>query len=262
MTPQQEAYAARYGTRVAPKLVNSLWQYYNNPGTTGAAAGAEAGTAGASAFGENGVGMTAGGWASVAAPLVMAYLKYQAGSGVNEPLARRRETVGAAKMFKDLIDGLNPSATETYDYGLSPKAWKPSLDGGPSTEIDENNKWGLGDLWHLMHKYGSGHSQQGGTGNSGYNDIDIDKNLMGSTGLDARQLAEKLGLGEMPDWSKQTYDTWNASFNKEPVFMDSVDSMTGERKSQMMSPYEQQKAQMASEEEELKKRGVVMMGGT
>jgi hypothetical protein len=205
--------------------------------------------------------MTTAGWASLAAPLIMGYLKYQGGSGVNEPLARRRQTVGAAKLFKDLIDGLNPSGVEAYNYGLQPKAWKPDIDGGVPTEVDENNKWGLSDLWHMMHRYGTGHAQQGGVGNSAFSDTDIDRNLMGSTGLDAQQLAEKLGLSALPDWGKQSYDTWNASLNTEPITMDSFDSFMGGRNSQILSPVEQQKSKMQMDDEELRRREAVTMGG-
>jgi hypothetical protein len=63
--------------------------------TTTAAAGSEAGS--------GLTGLSAGGYAMVAAPLVMAYMKYQAGSGRNEPREQRMETDKYTSMLADLI---------------------------------------------------------------------------------------------------------------------------------------------------------------
>jgi len=242
------------GSKVGPQVSKHLINFWNNPGlysnvagTAGAAAQAGAsaglgaggygsgmaaselaagagaggaaggaGAAGGSSLGSMGAsGMTAGSVASVAAPLIMAYLKYQAGSGVNEPKRKQYETRGAGKMLSDLMSGTKVDPNNAYQYGLKPKYLPDWLD--PSGYREEGGGAARGtwtvdprgyspmELYSAMHRYGTGHKQSGGVGNSGYSDQQID-DMFGSQKGSLYQL---LGMDKPPDWSNTTWDASN-----------------------------------------------------
>ena len=199
-----------------------LWDKYVSPLYTEAAAEGGADIAGLSGAGEAGAGgsalasegvagVGAGGWAALAAPLVMAYLKYQAGSGVNEPLRRKAETHGSGKMLSDLISGKKIDPLYNYaEYGLRPKTLPSWFDPAQQGEGGENVGLGTLDprgysayeLYDLMHRHGSGHYQTHGTGNSGYTDQQIDDMF----GTQKEGLAKLLGVNALPDWTNRRYD--------------------------------------------------------
>jgi hypothetical protein len=164
--------------------------------------------------------MGVGAYASLAAPLVMAYLKYQAGSGRNEPMEKRMETQGAVPLLKNILEGQQVNNNDLWSqYRQQPRYLQTD---GASDVLDTNYKPSVGELWNQMHHRGSGHAQQGGTGSSGYSDADIDANIL-KTGVDKAALLKALGLDELPDWTKQTYDTWFANNyggkKDNPIFM-------------------------------------------
>lgn len=173
-------------------------------------AGAEAGLGGGGAVAaEGGAEMGLGGMASLAAPLVMAYLKYQAGSGRNDPLIKRTETQGAVPLLKNTLAGQPGDANDLWANYRLPNKWMPSQNGGPSETIDQT-PYSVSELYHMMHNRGKGHSQQGGTGSSGYSDAEIDDMILGS-GVSEKDLLAALKIDKLPDWNKYSYDTWFAN---------------------------------------------------
>jgi hypothetical protein len=110
-------------------------------GAEAAAEGAPtAGTAAAETAGESSLGsLGAADYSaavpalSVAAPLIMAYLKYQAGSGVNEPVRKRGETACAIRALQSMAGGGENKTQAIFilnmDYRLnifkSPKEMPP-----------------------------------------------------------------------------------------------------------------------------------------
>lgn len=179
-------------------------------GGYGAAAGAggygtAAASSGAASLGAEGVGMTLGGAFSVIAPIIMGYLKYQAGSGRNEPLEKRAETQGSGKLLSDLAAGkkIDPNST-LENYGLRTKMLPPWMTGGEETTVDPRGYTAY-DLYSRMHDIGTGRPQTGGLGNSGYSDQQIDDMM----GPDKGKIATLLGLAGLPDWGKHD---WNKGF--------------------------------------------------
>jgi len=204
MNAKAQAATQRYLRRVGPKTANALYSYYTAPASTAATTGA---TTGASAYGSSGVGMTTAGWASVAAPLLMAYMAYTAGSGQNTPLRLKGETMGSAKLIKDLLGGQKVDKNDYWSkYRLQPKYTKDWSIGAdqPGWNPPEAEDYGIGELWHRMHYMGKGGNYDV---NSSLTDADIDS-LFGELGVDSGQLAKSLGLDAMPDWNSQNYSDW------------------------------------------------------
>jgi hypothetical protein len=173
---------------------------------------------------------------SLAAPLIMAYLKWQAGSGENTPVRKQYETRGAGKMLSDLMSGTKVDPKNTYqDYGLYPKSMPGWLDPNSSMNAGERYSPGIEtidpggyspeELYSLMHRFGTGAKQQGGLGNSGYSDQQID-DFFGSQKGD---LSRMLG-GNTPDWSKTTWDQsgWTAqnTLNRQKELTDKLGGMS------------------------------------
>lgn len=197
------------GARIAPKAIKYLWNLYNAPAAAGTEAGASgaAATAGAEGGAATGAtnaatGMTAGSWATLAAPLIMMYLKYQAGSGVNEPLLKRVQTQGAGRLISDLLAGKTQDPSNQYsNYNLPPNY---AVGSEPWNGPAKVNPYDINTLWTMMHQKGAGAEQPGGTGSSGYTDEQIDTMF----GSDRNALAKALGMDSLPDWTKQTYGDW------------------------------------------------------
>jgi hypothetical protein len=200
-----------------------LWDKYVSPLYTEAAAEGGADVAGLSGAGEAGAGGSAlasegvagvgvGGWAALAAPLIMTWMKHQAGSGINEPIRKQYETKGAGKMLSEMIEGKTVNPNESYKYGLKPKYIPDWLD--PSGYREEGGGAARGtwtvdprghspqELYDAMHRYGTGHDQTGGVGNSGYSDQQIDDMF----GTQKEGLAKLLGVNSLPDWTNRRYD--------------------------------------------------------
>lgn len=215
---------AKYGTKVGPKILKALMQYFSAPAATAASTGAAtaattgafsagdvglaAGSTGAGAGASSGVGgVSAGGWASLAAPLIMSYMAYQAGSGMNEPLVKQMETKGSGKLIKDLLAGNKPDNTDYWSkYRLQPKysrGWDLGADV-PGWKPPETQDYGISELWHKMHSMGAGANQPGGKGSSGWSDAEIDAMLYGQ-GVNPDQLQKELGYSSMPTWENQNY---------------------------------------------------------
>lgn len=179
-------------------------------GVTMAEAGGAAG--GGSLGGMGATGMTAGGAASLIAPFVMAYLAYQAGSGVNEPLRRKYQTQGTGRMLSEMLAGnkIDPANTPNFyvptkklpswmdpnSRGMAGDAWQPGME-----TIDPRGS-SMAELYDSMHRMGSGRYQTGGTGNSGYSDQDIDAMF----GDDKDKLAKGMGLERLPSWEGRRWD--------------------------------------------------------
>ena len=254
--------AQNYG----PRITNWGWRMYNQPSsvTAGSQVAAEsagpslasestvagtssgAGTAAGAAAGESSLsGLGGASWSayapylSVIAPLLATYSAYTAGSGVNEPLRKQYETAGLGKLLIDLADGKKVDPKDTYKYGIKPKLLDPTLD--PTAYRDESGMPAHGfetvdprgydpaELYDAMHRYGSGHYQTGGVGNSGLNDQQIDERF----GEDKGKVATLLGYSQgLPDWSGKRYDDNNnpyfnePSMNREKTLSDRAASLT------------------------------------
>lgn len=201
----------KYGPKAAKWGYNAYTQPASATATEGAATGAT-NIAGGQLASEGLAGVGWGGAASLLAPFLMMYLKYQAGSGVNEPLRKKYETGGIGKMLSDMIDGqkIDPVATG-QNYGIKPKAMPAWLDPNssmnagekysPDMEMVDPRGYSPWELYTGMHRYGSGHKQSGGVGNSGYNDQQLDDMFGDKKG----NLSTILG-SEVPDWSKTNWD--------------------------------------------------------
>ena len=154
--------------------------------------GATAGTGAAEGAGEGLGAMGAGSWASVAAPIVMAYLKYQAGSGRNDPMEMKGETVAYAKAIKDMIDGKNVQESDLSGYGTNPawlNAYDPTMgEAGPRQTLKTN----IPNLWYQMHDL-----TRGGVNNT-FQDKDINQ-LIYDQGVTPEQLQKALGTGIDPN---------------------------------------------------------------
>ena len=180
-------------------------------GVTMAEAGGAA--AGGSLGGMGAVGMTAGGAFSLVAPLIAGYMAYTAGSGVNEPVKRKYQTLGSGALIKDKLAGKDVDPSKVYEeYGLDVKKlpdWmdpKGSALAGesytPGNETIDPRGYSVSELYDKMHRMGRGHTQEDGTGSSGYSDEDIDTMF----GNDKGALAKGMGLERLPNWSGRRWD--------------------------------------------------------
>ncbi len=221
--------------RAIPRLTNWGWRMYNQPSyapaagetaassTTGLAAetgtASTGGTAAATAAGESSLsGLGGSTWAayapylSVLAPLLMTYQAYTAGSGENTPIRKQYETAGMGKLLYDISKGKDIDQKSLYkDYGLYPKSMPAYLDPnsymnadkGPGAEMLDPRGYSPTELYEGMHRFGTGHRQTGGLGNSGFSDEKIDEMFGEGRGDVARTLGYANGL---PDWRNTTYD--------------------------------------------------------
>ena len=216
-------------------------------GSTAAGAGAAGAGAGSSAATSGLAGMTAGSWASVAAPLIMAYLKYQAGSGRNDPKERRYQTQGANAMLSKILGGGEVDPNTTYQNYFMPTKKLPGwMDPNqkadvptPGMETVDPRGYSTTDLYDWMHSIGEGAYSPTGTGQSGYSDQQIDDMIMKSSGLDKAGLSKALGY-EIPDWSTIKYKDWYNQNNPAIKTPEGWDTLDPEVKGQ----YEQQQQQL------------------
>ena len=130
--------AIKYAPRIAAEFgADAAASGATAGATTGAATGADvAGLAGmeAGSGGAQGLsGMSAGGYASLAAPLIMTYLAYTGGSHHNTPLRRRNEVGGIGRYLTDLFKG--KEVTPESDYGLFTPYTEPIREGGPTRKL-------------------------------------------------------------------------------------------------------------------------------
>jgi hypothetical protein len=165
----------------------------------------------ASGAGEGAAGMSTAGYASLLAPLAATYMAYTKGSGRNEPLEKRMETQGAVPLLKNILEGQQVKSADLWSKYRQQPRYTQGEGGSASDVIDENYKPSVSELWNQMHYTGQGHKQN--TGSSGFSDADIDANILKS-GVDKDALLKALGLTELPDWTKQTYDSWFANNSK------------------------------------------------
>jgi hypothetical protein len=202
-----------------------LWNEYIKPlysdTATGAGGGAVEGSgaiegAGAGAEGaatEGATSMGAGSWATVAAPLVMAYLRYQAGSGRNEPVEKAFDTRRTGKMLTDILTGKNIDwSNSESQYGIKPKELSREISGldseNPNQMLDPGG-WTPKDLYDRMLQESSQYYQTGGVGNSGYSGNQINDMFGPLKG----KLAQAMGLPSLPDWSNFDKGSgWNPNY--------------------------------------------------
>jgi len=226
----------KFGKPILDQYGRPLWEKYFGPsestpatqtggGLSGLGAGSGAATSGAettglgatdlatlSSTGTGGAGsglggLSAGGYATVAAPLIMAYLKYQAGSGVNEPLWKAAQTRGAGRMLSDTMAGKKIDPNNSYaDYGLANK-YLPSWMAGADSQVVDPRGYTPFELYDLMHSYTAGRPQTGGLGTTNWRDQDIDDMFGDNKG----KLSKLLGVENLPDWSKHD---WSKGFDK------------------------------------------------
>ena len=216
-------------------------------GSTAAGAGTAGAGAGSSAAASGLAGMTAGSWAAVAAPLIMAYLKYQAGSGRNDPKERRYQTQGANAMLSKILGGGEVDPNTTYQNYFMPAKKLPGwMDPNQKTEFAtpgmetvDPRGYSTTDLYDWMHSIGEGAYSPTGTGQSGYSDQQIDDMIMKSSGLDKAGLSKALGY-EIPDWSTIKYKDWYNQNNPAIKTPEGWDTLDPEVKGQ----YEQQQQQL------------------
>lgn len=216
-------------------------------GSTAAGAGTAGAGAGSSAAASGLAGMTAGSWAAVAAPLIMAYLKYQAGSGRNDPKERRYQTQGANAMLSKILGGGEVDPSTTYQNYFMPAKKLPGwMDPNqkadvptPGMETVDPRGYSTTDLYDWMHSIGEGAYSPTGTGQSGYSDQQIDDMIMKSSGLDKAGLSKALGY-EIPDWSTIKYKDWYNQNNPAIKTPEGWDTLDPEVKGQ----YEQQQQQL------------------
>lgn len=261
-----EQAAVKFG----PKIAKWLYGAYNAPAlAAGASGGAAAAPAVSGALTATDVGLGAAGappaasgmpttfapWLSIAAPLIQTWAAYTAGSGRNDPMEKTYDIKASARLLKALLGG-DAEQIKAAQAGVTPKAWKPTWDGSPSTEVDEGQPWSIKDLYHRMHMLGGGHKSPT-TGNSAFSDADIDRGLAAG-GVDMEKLGQELGFGDnAPDWTKDTYDTWapRALTMDQPLRFE-----LGGGDSYIPVYKEPGPRPLTPEEEELKKRGIVSMG--
>jgi hypothetical protein len=185
--------------------------------TEGTAAGVASGAGESSLSGLGGVsyGSMAGGALTVAAPLIMAYLNYQKGSGRNDPEIHRAETSEAGRQLYDLSKGKN---IDQGTYSL-PSKYLPGKGLGDwnnfnavESELDPAG-YSPAELYDMMHKGGAGWKKMLATGSSGQTDKEID-DLLYKTGMDRDTLSKLTGL-DIPDWSQGgNYADWVQANNE------------------------------------------------
>ncbi len=224
-----DLYSKVSGSPTSGQYLNKGWDWLTNSGDTATGAGGEAlgeaGVSGAEASQELGsmgyeaspyytgaattaasegsglAGLSAGGYAQVAAPLVMAYLKYQAGSGRNEPVEKTADTQKTARLLSDILKEKNIDWSNTENqYGLKPKYLSSEITGidqdNPNQMVDPRG-WTAKDLYDRMLEQSTQYYQTGGVGSSLYNGNQINEMF----GDDQGKLAEAMGLPSLPDWS-------------------------------------------------------------
>lgn len=157
-------------------------------------------------------GMGAGQVASLAAPIVMSLLAYGRGSGRNDPVIRRNETLGAERLMEDLLKGKDVKMQDLYgDYGLpiryaqgyNPATGWSDAEGVVPQASEFGSMYTPAELYQMMHERGSGMYQPNGTGNSGFTDQQID-DMLRSRGINIQQ---QLGLN-VPNWANLKYKDW------------------------------------------------------
>jgi hypothetical protein len=129
--------------------------------------------------------MGLGAWGAAAAPLIMtayALATNPLGSGRNYPKENAYETVKGLEDFTKMAKDPN--------HTPSTWGWKSSLDESPTSLVD---------LYAMMHNL-TGGKDKGVS--SGFTDSQIDRTIMGSTGLDIGGLRTMLGISDLPDLSQ------------------------------------------------------------
>jgi hypothetical protein len=190
-------------TKAAPRIGQWAIGALNQPSAYSAAADiAGLGGGGQGATQQGVSGLSAGGASSLAAPLIMAYLRYQAGSGVNEPVWKANETKKLGRLLSDMLKGEKIDWNQVENnYGVKP-AYLPSSISGFSPDsveqmVDPRGLTARG-LYDQMHQYSSDYYQQGGVGNSGFSGAQIDSMFGPLQG----ELTKALGVDKLPDWTK------------------------------------------------------------
>jgi hypothetical protein len=154
----------------------------------------------AAGAGEAGASLGAGGYASLAAPLIMAWMKYSAGSGRNYPVEQKNEIDRGIFDFARLMKNPNLQANQLYS-GMT------GQDGNPIS---------FQDIYHGIHDRGTG-SYMTESGKSGVTDAQIDQKLLGATGLKQSQLSQLMGY-DVPDFSQPNsiryVDWWKNQMDK------------------------------------------------
>ena len=228
-----------------------LWAEYIKPlySETATGAGGEAIGAGGGAAAEDVVSaapatsvgtegaasMGAGSWATLAAPLVMAYLKYQAGSGRNEPVEKTLDTKRTGRMLTDMLTGKNIDWADTENqYGIKPKELSKEISGldseNPNQMIDPRG-WTAKDLYDRMLQQSSQYYQTGGVGSSLYSGNQINDMFGPLKG----KLAQAMGLPSLPDWSNFDKGSgWN------PNYLSSDPTGQAIKAQQGFNPYDEQ----------------------
>jgi hypothetical protein len=184
--------AAEAGTEASNQLGSMGYEaspYYTGAATTAASEGSGLG------------GLSAGGYAQVAAPLVMAYLKYQAGSGRNEPVEKMIDTKKTGRLLADMINDKKIDWTDTENqYGIKPKELSREISGvDPEnySQMVDPRGWSAKDLYDRMLEESSQYYQTGGVGNSGYSGNQINEMF----GPNQDKLAKAMGLPSLPNWN-------------------------------------------------------------
>jgi hypothetical protein len=217
-----DLYAKVSGNPTTGNYINQAWDYGKDllSGTpeTGANVGVEAGSelgsmgyeaspyytgaaTTAASEGSGLAGLSAGGYATVAAPLIMAYMKYQAGSGRNEPVEKTRDTQKTAKLLTDILNGSKVDWTNSENqYGIKPKELSGEISGvdqdNPNQMLDPGG-WTPQELYDRMLDQSSQYYQTGGVGSSLYSGNQINEMF----GPNKQKLADAMGLPSLPDWS-------------------------------------------------------------
>jgi hypothetical protein len=151
--------------------------------------------------------------ATVATPLIMAYMKYQAGSGRNEPLEKTIDTRKTARLLTDILNEKNIDWNSAESqYGIKPKELSGEVSGvdpeNPNQMLDPGG-WTAKDLYDRMLQESSQYYQTGGVGSSLYSGNQINEMF----GPDKQKLADAMGLPSLPDWSNFDKGSgWNPNY--------------------------------------------------
>jgi hypothetical protein len=138
----------------------------------------------------------------VVAPLIMGYLRYQAGSGRNEPREKTQYIDRRGRLLSDMLGGKEIDWEQSENqYGVKPKTLSSQISGYDpenANQMIDPRGWTAKELYDDMLSQSSAFYQTGGVGSSEYSGNQIN-DLFGSQ---KGKLSEALGLPGLPDWTK------------------------------------------------------------
>ena len=192
------------GQGVAPAAANAGYTAAQQ-----AAIGAGESGFGGAVAGQGATSLGAGGWASLAAPIVMAWMANSAGSGANVPKEKDYSIItGLGDLAKTYSASGGQPSTSPTNLSFQEQYMGKTNPGGNS--FTPQNGETFSELYHRLHSTGGGtYFQTSSNQQSTLSDKDIDNMLASQYGINHSDIERMLGYS-VPDWNTSTgkYADW------------------------------------------------------